>query len=313
MKNLFSGFLLGALALLLVAATANVPIDPVTTQYGFISQGSFIGGNYTGSPYTNTGTANTPTKWLSTNNVPNEPAPNGSFATSTTGQMFIRTNDTWVAINAGSAGGGSGIPTLDGKGTNTQFWVSSGGDKLVYDTASGFIYSFTAFGVISIDTDGRELKDSSGNNSVDWSGRQLQNSSGDTVLNWNLATGESVLTTSSGIFAAPSQPVDLTITGENNILTVPAGKTFYLVSCQVAVTDDTGLSVPAQVKVDCPSGDMTAQTTLTGTTAGKVANILPLALTGVGCGSEDVVKLNVVVGATATTCTANVTVVGYYR
>lgn len=310
MKKIIALFLL--ITSISAFADSTVALDPIRTQYGIQTPGSIIGGNFSGSPYTNTGTANTPTKWLSTNNVPNEPAPNGSFATTTAGRMFIRTNGAWVAINAGS-GGGSGISTLNGNGTNTAFWQGSlGNEHKVYDIFSGFIYSFTAADTISIDTDGRKLRDSSGEVSADWGGRTLKNDVGVTVLDWNI--GSSVLTEDTGVFVRKVASIDATASGVTTIFTVIPNRIFVLTSAQVFVTELTGVASAPVWKIQCDGGDMTAGVTMTGTTQGHYANALPLTLTATGAVEANNVQLNITTAATGVGITYTVTAIvsGYY-
>lgn len=127
------------------------------------------------------------------------------------------------------------------------------------------------------------------------------------------------------IFSITKTGVDLKTVAATDIFTVPAGKTFYLLDCQAVVASTSGATLGPTFGI-IENGGSNALTTVSATstntatwmlTVGKVL-ILPRAPAAtvqniVGCTAGNKVQVNVSTGATTTTLTADVTVIGYYR
>lgn len=312
MKNLILGVCVGICGLLVIGATSFNSLDHISLS-GLLLFG--------------------------TNNVPSESAPDGSLALRSNGQPYIRSNGVWSVFGTGGAGGGSGIPTVNGAGTNTIFWDGSSGIQTADFGSSTFLRSRTTgnntfnwsdgelfdpiAGLVAIDFSQRTLKDAAGASVVDWTGGD-----GYTVINnglelsaFNDGNDHLISTDEFGHVQDASRLVNFhkstgtlnaTSSATTDIFVIPGAQNqFILTSAEVYVVTST-FSVPAQVKIICTSGDMTATTTLTGTTVGKVATIFPLSLTATAGQSEDHVSV-VVTGGVGGDYQIIVTVNGYYQ
>lgn len=127
-------------------------------------------------------------------------------------------------------------------------------------------------------------------------------------------------TTARGNISAPGvialvPSVSLTATGQTTLYTVPMGKTLYLTDVWVEISAVDTFSVPAVVQIGItPSwSQWAASKTLTGLST--VGLVQPLGDLSLGpkpkFAAGDVIKLDVATGATATTLTATIVLIGF--
>ena len=175
------------------------------------SAGAFVlAGGAGGNLITNGAIAGNQTVWLSTNGTPTLALPNGSIATTTNGQLYIRTNGAWSAFSGGG-----------------------GGDALVANPLSQFAATTSAqfLGVIS---------DETGNGGVVASNAPTINSatliapSLGTVASGNLASATNYAQTNLVSFP-------LTFASATNTLALNNGYSTLSIGTDVAITNLSGV------------------------------------------------------------------------
>lgn len=125
-------------------------------------------------------------------------------------------------------------------------------------------------------------------------------------------SGSDIALTSVGVLSTVTG-IDLKIVATTNLYTVPTGKKAIITDIVIRPTTVAGFAVAATAGVGIAAGeiDIVAATVLTGLTGTTIQyKMSPLVLSVIG-NSTEVIKLGVTVGATATTFTASVDLIGY--
>lgn len=295
----------------------------------FQNESGFIGGGYT-----NTGNGTVSVSWNAGAGSPEgaKTAAIGSIYSRSDGgaatTLYVKESGTgntgWVAVGGGGSSlwvlnedsGPGGIDVLNplnnepaigsaagdfnvlaGPGGNLALYYDGGTEAVTF---SGGVAGFAT----AIDMGAADFT---------WSGSVGGGVTGLQIDNDGVITRATGASQPNGVvFSSTPISVDLDGTGDTALLTVPAGKVFIMTSASVYYTDINNLTVPAQVKIKCNGGDITATTTLTGVTTGRATKIEPIALTAFAAQPADVIEIEVVVGATADSATARVMVTGYY-
>ncbi len=110
--------------------------------------------------------------------------------------------------------------------------------------------------------------------------------------------------------------VDLKTTGATSLYTVPSGKSLILISAILRMTNADTATVPAVIgigKTSAYNEFRDTETLIDFDTTGDIVNISSSPSNNVTSvfAAGDIVAINVITGATATTATASATLIGY--
>lgn len=169
----------------------------------FTGGSAFLNGPLSARAITNSGfNGSVLAKWVSTNNTPLEPAPNGSLATvnnGTLGQVWLRDNGVWVQLGTVN---GAGVP-CGGAITNVDMWWTSDCNNpalaiRVYED-NDQVFSSRVDLAPSIRIQNRELVSSASAVNLSWEAKTLANgwSTDDLTVNGTLIVNGIVFNTGS--------------------------------------------------------------------------------------------------------------------